>query len=177
MKANKNIVSLEVAKLLRDTGYNEYCHTTYCKVCRVSDEIMQKYPGLSDSGYRDLEYEKNIKKSEIYKTYKELTDVFYISNKNGDSYIGNNFIAVAPTIFEVQQWLWEKYRIFVNSTLYSPFEEPYKFFYWVDYPKETYDCFDSYIDKKEYPTYQQAFNEGLKKVLKDILKEMKLKKN
>ena len=58
---------------LKALGYDKGCEYTYCNHCRVSDEILEKHPGLSDSGYQDLidKYGGPYKIDEVYKHYIE----------------------------------------------------------------------------------------------------------
>ena len=54
MSEYKDYCDFETCMSLKELGYNGSSDFTYCKHCRVSDEIAEKHPGLSDSGYMDL---------------------------------------------------------------------------------------------------------------------------
>lgn len=73
MKNNKKYVSLELALLLKEKGFDLPCEYIYANHCRVKDEILEKYPGLSDSGYKELTIECGgvLKEEEVYATYIE----------------------------------------------------------------------------------------------------------
>ena len=54
MFTEKDFCSFGTSSFLKDAGYVDPTRYSYIKNTRVSDEIMEKHPGLSDDGYMDL---------------------------------------------------------------------------------------------------------------------------
>ena len=50
----EDLVTYEIAKKLKEKGFDEGCEFTFYNNYRVRDEIYEKHPGLSDDGYEDL---------------------------------------------------------------------------------------------------------------------------
>lgn len=102
----EGFVSLKVAKLLKNFNFNWECHSMYARHRRVRNEIMEQFPGLSDSGYRDLlkinggDFNDN----EVYAFYIEPID-FYC--KNEPSFFKNYpyMICSRPSLYKAQKWL------------------------------------------------------------------------
>ena len=51
----KAFCDLESSKILKEIGYDEWATYVWKRNTRFSNEIIEKYPGLSDCGYMDLE--------------------------------------------------------------------------------------------------------------------------
>lgn len=120
-KISDKIFDYEVARDLAELGYNESCDYSYIKNTRVSDEICEKHPGLSDSGYMDLlvDYGGPYKRSEVYKTYVEPAEE-YIKNSwlKDDSpfkdHLTPNILCACPSVVDVHNWLIETHNLFVD---------------------------------------------------------------
>ena len=54
MFTEQDFCSFGTSSFLKDAGYVDPTRYSYIKHTRVSDEIMEKHPGLSDDGYMDL---------------------------------------------------------------------------------------------------------------------------
>lgn len=167
MFTEEDYVSLETAKLLKEKGFDEVCRQSYLHHCRVRDEIYEKYPGLSDDGYRDLVYVDGLSKEEVYGYYDEIVD-FTGCNKPSWAEYANYFIASAPTLYESQKWIWERHKMFVSAAPQPPFANPLEFFFWIDFPEETIDNYGSRIIEKHFSSFQQALDAGIQEALKLI---------
>ena len=121
MKNNKKYVSLELALLLKEKGFDLPCEYIYANHCRVKDEILEKYPGLSDSGYKELTIECGgvLKEEEVYATYIEPIRE-YAQNSWVDL-LGNK-VCTMPTLDDARTWLRDKHNFHIVVT-----PEPYCF--------------------------------------------------
>lgn len=73
-----------------------------------------------------------------------------------------------PTLYETQRWIWEKHKMFVSAAPDSPFTVPLEFFFWIDFPTETINVFDSLITGEHFSSFQQALDAGIRGALKLI---------
>ena len=104
---NQTYADLECAVLLKEKGFNWFCEYMYAKRTRVSDEIYQKHPGLSDDGYLDLtdEYGGPYKYNDVYKTYLEPYKSYC---KNTPEYLNEEWrrmVCAMPTLTQARAWL------------------------------------------------------------------------
>lgn len=101
--SNNKYASFEQSLILKEKGFNWLCDSGYYNNYRVRDEILTKYPGLSDSGYLDLlcEYGGKYTRKEVYGYYKEV-----IKKKSNNAWsFCDNLICARPTLSQVQDWL------------------------------------------------------------------------
>ena len=117
MLTEKDYCDYDTCVALKELGYNEGSVYTYCNHCRVSDEMLEKHPGLSDSGYMDLTdaYGGPYKVDEVYKHYIEPLKRF-----SRNSMIDNEMDELCSCIhlYEVQKWLRkEKFLLIVVNRL------------------------------------------------------------
>lgn len=118
----EDLVSLEIAKKLKEKGFDEGCEYTFYNNYRVRDEIYEKHPSLSDDGYEDLrkKYGGPYKDEEVYGYYIEPLK-FYSRNSTIDiNSITNNELCSCPNIYQVLKWLREKKLILIGL---SPMQE------------------------------------------------------
>ena len=54
MESEKDFVSLEVAKLLSEVGFDEWGNLYWSNGSYISDETIEKYGELSDDGFYEL---------------------------------------------------------------------------------------------------------------------------
>lgn len=68
---DEDYVTLEVAQLLKEKGFDWYVSFMFFNNYRVKDDIIEKYPGLSDDGYNDLLKDNggNLSEEEVYGYY------------------------------------------------------------------------------------------------------------
>ena len=158
----------DICIALQQMGYNEPSEYTWVHNCRVSDEILVKHPGLSDSGYMDLidEYDGPYKREEVYHTYIEPIKRF-----SRNSLIDTDFgeICSCVHLYEAQTWLRKNKQIHISITLYMEgYAATIKHFY----------VFEGEFAWKEpiilqcRKSQEEALLEGIKEAVK-LLKEEK----
>ena len=110
---------LESSKILKEIGYNEWTEHIWKKNTRISDEIIERHPGLSDCGYMDLEkkYGGPYTKKELYKTCIEPVE-FTNRNSSIDFFDSNDGFCSAPYCIDAAAWLIEHKRIHITSRPY-----------------------------------------------------------
>jgi hypothetical protein len=108
----KDYCNYNTCLALMQMGYNEPSKYTWVHNCRVSDEILAKHPGLSDSGYMDLidEYGGPYKREELYHTYIEPISRYSI-NSMIDTDLGE--ICSCVHLYDAQEWL-RKREVYVS---------------------------------------------------------------
>lgn len=108
----------ESSKILKEIGYDEWTTHVWKKNTRLSDEILEKHPGLSDCGYMDLEkkYGGPYTKEELYQTYIEPVEC---TNKNSlIPFVSAALFCSAPYCSDVIIWLNEHKNIHISSRPY-----------------------------------------------------------
>ena len=112
---NKKFCPLELARQLKDKGFNLPCEYIYANHWRVRNEILLRYPGLSDDGYRDLTIEGGgtLKEDEVYATYIEPLKE-YSRNTWIDEF--GNKICTMPTLDDARTWLRDTYNYHIVIT-------------------------------------------------------------
>ena len=111
----KKFCQLSLAKQLKEKGFDLPCDYIYANHCRVKDEILEKYPGLSDSGYKELTIECGgaLKEEEVYATYIEPIRE-YAQNSWVDL-LGYK-VCTMPTLDDVRAWLRDNYKFHIVVT-------------------------------------------------------------
>lgn len=92
--------------------------------------------------------------------------------KNSD----NTYRVGAPTLYEAQQWLWNKYKLLVTAFLEAPFGKPYNFIYCIQDAKNSVDNNGTIISDESFDSLQKALNAGLLEALKNIDDEKEITK-
>ena len=114
---NKRFCCLELALQLREKGFDLLCDYIYTNHYRVKDEIIEQYPGLSDSGYYELTEKGGgrLKEEEIYANYVEPSRTYARNTpKYLDLYM--NMVCTMPTLDEARTWLRDTYKFHVVVT-------------------------------------------------------------
>ena len=117
-----DLVTFEIAKKLKEKGFDEGCEYTFYNNYRVRDEIYEKHPGLSDDGYEDLrkKYGGPYKDEEVYGYYIEPLKLHSRNSTIGvnpitKQKVPTNQLYSCPNIYQVLKWLREEKRIEVNA--------------------------------------------------------------
>ena len=122
MKNNKKYVSLELALLLKEKGFDLPCEYIYANHYRVRDEIQKKYPGLSDCGYDNLtkKWGGELEEEEVYgqyvEPYRECVRNSWIEPDE------KMRLCTMPTLDDARTWLRDKHIFHIVVT-----PEPYCF--------------------------------------------------
>lgn len=182
MSEYKDYCDFETCMSLKELGYNGSSDFTYCKHCRVSDEIAEKHPGLSDSGYMDLidEYDGPYKRNEVYKVYIEPIKTWSRNTMINGS-LGE--LCTCVHLYDAQTWLRENKGImltvniaycyeteeipFVMNPNMKPIIKGYYFGIWV-----LDDLNDTLGHSEYFKTYEEALANGIKKAI-NLLQEKK----
>lgn len=156
----EDYVSLEVAELLKNIGFDELTDSMYADIYRVSDKMQKEYPNLSDSGVRDLLKENggNMDENEVYSHYREEV---YINCKNSDIAHGKSLetmICSRPTLYQAQKWLRNNFNVHVN-VMCTDYDDKLN--------KCKYNCSVVNFDKNLFQTsktsysYEETLNSGI----------------
>lgn len=139
---NEDYVSLEVAKMLEEKGFNAPCDS------------------------RHIEYEDGTYKFERYKTFDIQKDIGIVKIKDGcfyDSYL-------APTLYEAQKWLRKIHDIHIvisphYSRKYEIIEYEYRVATYFDFLEKPFKWRKS---KEYYEEYEQCLNNAIFEALELI---------
>lgn len=164
MLTNKDYCDYDTCVALRELGYNEPSNYTYHKHCRVSNEILAKYPGLSDSGYQDLIWDGLYTHNEVYKIYIEPLETYSRNSLINDC---ETELCSCIHLYEAQKWLREEKDIIVDVRYGYPY-------YNVVLNSRIMGTRHIVKDKNkriaDFFHYEEALSEGIKEAVK-ILKE------
>lgn len=116
----EDLVTYEIAKKLKEKGFDEGCEFTFYNHYRVRDEIYEKHPGLSDDGYEDLrkKYGGPYKDEEVYGHYIEPLKLYSRNSTIGvnpitKQKVPTNELCSCPNIYQVMRWLRQN-EIFID---------------------------------------------------------------
>lgn len=141
------LVSFETAKEIKQE-YKKLTNYSYTLNETIKEEYKEEF-----SSYYPWEIEEEFGS----KKYKKVTEyVWRISNLTSDNKDESNIIS-APSLYDLQQYLIEKYKIFVNPV----FDGTY--WSWVSqnmYIEDPLECF--YFSGIKYDTYAEALDDGLR---------------
>lgn len=155
----ETIVPIDIAKKLKDKGFDKVCDYTYCKNYGVKDEILELYPNLKDDGYLDL-LKNNGGTYEEFEVFEYQEIFFKISSKNSLIEQIPHAICSAPRIYEVFDWFRINKEIYI-SIIYAS-ENKYRWnIYALDKKKFSVD-FENY-------TFEKCCFSAIDKVLKTYL--------
>lgn len=117
MKNNKKYVSLELALLLKEKGFDLPCEYIYANHCRVKDEILELHPGLSDDGYYELTENGggNLKEEDVYGNYIEPMKQYGKNIPEFLEYVPG-MICTMPTLDDARTWLRNEHSFHVVIT-------------------------------------------------------------
>lgn len=136
MFTEEDYVSLETAKLLKEKGFDESTAGFYGSKRGLCVET----PLLYNSIINRVNFVNDLLKVEF-----------------------EDVIAAAPTLYEAQKWLRNKYGIHVDITCYGRNEWCFMLFVF-----STNLCFDRYSSETTFLSYQQALDAGIREALKLI---------
>lgn len=107
-------IDFKTAKILKDKGFSIYTDSMFVKKQCIKDDILNKYPGLSDDGYYDLLIKNGgiYKENEVYEYKLAHIDILCANTE----YYFNNYpsmLCTRPTIYEVRNWLQEYHNIHI----------------------------------------------------------------
>lgn len=162
---NEDYVTLEVAQLLKEKGFDCYVSSMFSNVYRIKDEIIEKYPGLSDDGYYDLLKDNggNLSEEEVFGYYIEPV---HISCRNTKTYFNHypGMICARPMLYEAHKWLRNKKGLFVDV---SYMNDDYYIYDILTIPK--HDLIGLSDNRRVKPkTYEECLNAGILEALKMI---------
>lgn len=117
MFTEEDFCSYGTSMCLKYAGYVDACRYSYIKNTRVSDEIMEKHPGLSDYGYMDLikTYGGTYDRKDVYKTYIEIAEEYH---KNSFIDAPPYIKCTAPTLQEAIDWICKTFNIWITAKPY-----------------------------------------------------------
>ena len=125
---DKDFVSLDVAKLLKDKGFDEDC-----VACYLGDRLFYIPSNVRGSDIEII--------GQVSRSYKDMT-------------------ILAPVLSQAMRWLATKYKVCIFVSLSKSGDTYISLITkWGDIPMN---------DFKEYETYSEALNEGMKKALQTL---------
>ena len=142
----EDYVSFEVAKLLKEKGYDEFCNAYY------HNDNDKAYKKLTDD-----------------ERFESCWQIESFSNKD------NKYRDAAPSLAQAAKWLREEHNIHVDVGVAGDFSndadgnvcEEWTFWVFDIYTIDSLHHFDV-EDNREYSSYEEALNEGIKEALKMI---------
>lgn len=152
----EDFVTFEIAKKLKEKGFNEKCLFAYNDEQVINPKVVKEYGNLSDDGYYELTEDGGGKLKwdnvYIYEQQIILRDKIIIKR---------NFID-APTIAQVLKWLREEKNIHIEIRLFTC---GYGFDIYKIYPKERI----VWSGTLEYETFEQAAIRGIEYTLYNLI--------
>lgn len=125
---DKDFVSLDVAKLLKDKGFDEDC-----VACYLGDRLFYIPSNVRGSDIEII--------GQVSRSYKDMA-------------------ILAPVLSQAMRWLATKYKVCISVSLGKSGDTYISLITkWGDIPMN---------DFKEYETYSEALNEGMKKALQTL---------
>lgn len=155
-------VSLDVAKRLKELGFNDMCDSLY------GTAVMHKGVHISFDEECDLKDEGRADEIE-YVDGGEIIDMYNQNNEEDGSYCYSR-----PTINHTLNWLRNREGLHVNAVPEYVAEEECVLWKFIIYSIEENKVANLGSDEINYPNYFFAMNEGLLMAL-DILKQRKEK--
>ena len=148
-----NYCDVETCIALAELGYNNGCQYTWAHNCRVSDEILAKHPGLSDSGYMDLidEYDGPYKREEVYHTYIEPIKRFS-RNSLIDTDLGE--ICSCVHLYDAQKWLRTVKKLHI--TIFSSSQES-----WMYRITKPHQALEDGAYGEDFPSFKDALHNAI----------------
>ena len=159
MLTEKDYCDYDTCVVLRELGYDKPSNYGWHKHIRVSNEILGKYPDLSEGGYQDLIWDGKHTHDEVYKVYIEPLNLYSRNSLINDC---ETELCTCVHLYDAQKWLREEKKIEIVVLGQNCIGGPY-------YP----DIFtgDGLMNNaRGYNSYEEALLEGIKEVIK-ILKE------
>ncbi len=137
----EDYVSFELAKLLREKGFNEVCRTWYFGEDRINNNIL-------------------IPKDKLL----FASDIFDGAKKN--SCIGYPNAVTAPTLQMAMKWLRE-----VHNLCIAPYAAAYRYGFTIDKADTGSNLGNErkFYPHKEFETYEEAVEAALKYTLKNLI--------
>ena len=158
MMNKKDYCEYDACMALKELGYNKGSEYTYIDNYRVCDEILDKHPGLSDSGYMDLidEYGGIYKRSEVYKLYIEPVKA-WSRNTMIDTDLGEHCSCVH--LYDAQQWLREVKNLHI--TIFSSSQES-----WMYRITKPHQKLEEGVYGEDFTSYEEALQFAIKECVK-----------
>lgn len=163
MIINKNFCDYDTCMAFKEMGYNESSDYTYYNHYRVSNEMLEKHPGLSESEYQDLiiDYGGPYKTEKVYKHYIEPVKA-WSRNSMLDDDLGE--LCSCIHLYDAQEWLRTKKDICIYPVIDKFLDEDGSTL-WISYMYIPYIGVRALCKRK---TYQEALLEGIKEAVKFI---------
>ena len=147
----EDYVSFEIAKLLKEKGFREWCDMCYSPSLYYNGDIL------------DVDEESELKASgEWDETKARWIHTLYSFNCNNEQYEG---VYAAPTLQMAMKWLREVHNIFVNID-YSHICEQFK--YTICLKDSSLRERDAHVDYI-YKTYEEACEAAIKYCLEFLI--------
>lgn len=169
-----DLVTFEIAKKLKEKGFNEGCEYTFYNNYRVRDEIYEKHPGLSDDGYEDLrkKYGGPYKDEEVYGYYIEPLKLYSRNSTIDINSITNNELCSCPNIYQVLKWLRKEKKISVEVGIHCSLKWMCTIYGFsgelVDFTQYTHNGIDDTVFIL-YETYEQAALAGIEYAIDNLI--------
>ena len=154
----KDFCDFDVCLAFKELGYNEGSNYTYWNHCRISDEMIEKHPGLSDSGYMDLTdaYGGPYKVDEVYKHYIEPLKRFS-RNSMIDNEMGE--LCSCVHLYDAQKWLREEKNLHI--TIFSSSQES-----WMYRITKPHQKLEEGMYGEDFTSYENALLHAIKECIK-----------
>ena len=165
----EDLVTYEIAKKLKEKGFDEGCEFTFYNNYRVRDEIYEKHPGLSDDGYEDLrkKYGGSYKDEEVYGYYIEPLKLYSRNSTIGINPITKQKVPTSelcscPNIYQVMKWLRHN-EIFIDVQ-FNRFYKRFKVYVY-GISENSYDMHENHF----FNTYEDAAVAGIEYAIDNLI--------
>lgn len=172
MESEKDFVSLEVAKLLSEVGFDEWCNLYWSTGSYISDETIEKYGELSDDGFYELTKEGGgeLDWDEVYSNewhlekWNNKNSIFKEDKENGYS---------APLLYYALKYIRNKFKYDIEVMFESNVLKYYMLITNISNGETIHfdhDTPEDCIVKKYYDNREELIDRGLFLILKYIKK-------
>lgn len=168
----EDLVTYEIAKKLKEKGFDEGCEFTFYNNYRVRNEIYEKHTDLSDDGYEDLrkKYGGPYEDEEVYGYYIEPLKLYSRNSTIGINPITKRKVSTSelcscPNIYQVMKWLRGEKRIDTGAVWDNRDGK------WIGYINEMDmpDLVGEYVLPNIYDAYEQAAVAGIEYAINNLI--------
>lgn len=162
----KNLLPYGLSLLLMEKGFDALTDFMWVNSYDVKDEILEKYPGLSDDGYYDL-LKKNGGELDEDDVFGYKTETCHISCRNTKHILNvtdRYMVCSSPSISEVLEWLVSEKKTYINV---KPFSDENGVHFEASYSVvvDNYKVDTTYIPEK-FESYEEAFFRTIEEIIK-----------
>ena len=162
MLTEKDYCDYDTCVALKELGYDKPSNWGWHKHIRVSNEILEKYPDLSEGGYQDLIWDGKHTHDEVYKVYIEPLNLYSRNSLINDC---ETELCACVHLYDAQKFLREEKKIIVNIDI------DYNWYYGIYFSEG--NTYSPQFSGGEFGSYEEALLEGVREAIKLLKEERK----